>query len=485
MLTGDKKMLQFNDWISLMYTDEIYGKNFSKHELDGDALGAREITFQVTDACNLACTYCYQTNKGKRRMSKEVAKRAVDMLLSGDLGFREYISPDNSFAIVLSFIGGEPFLEIDLIDYIVDYFREQAIMMNHPWANKMMISICSNGVLYNDPKVQKFLQKNSGNISFSVTVDGTKELHDACRVFPDGSPSYDLAHEAAMNWKSRGYYIGTKITIAPNNVVFLKDCLIDMIKDGHVEINANFVYEKGWEPSHAKEVWKQCKEFADWINTTDTKNNEIDISFFRSDYCCPYETSHNNNWCGGVGEMLAIDPEGKIYPCLRYMESSLNNEQPPIIIGDVWRGICQKQCECNCVSCMKDITRRSQSDDECFYCPVAGGCSWCSAYNYQVNGTIDKRVTYICDVHKAQALGIVYYWNTFYKKYGVTDRVVDLWVPKQWAIPIMGEEDYNMLVALTKELGGYVNESATMVNIDKVPKLSSFEKHKNLIEIIR
>lgn len=64
---------------------------------------------------------------------------------------------------------------------------------------KTMFSICSNGVLYRDEKVQAFLRKWANRLSFSVTIDGNKELHDSCRVFPDGSPSYDIAVDAASD----------------------------------------------------------------------------------------------------------------------------------------------------------------------------------------------------------------------------------------------------------------------------------------------
>lgn len=189
--TGEKReFMQFNEWISRMYP-ELHKTTSAIERLAGklDVL-TRSFTFQVTDKCNLACTYCYQINKSTRRMKIEDAKLAVDKLLSGADGFHDYINPEKSPGIVLEFIGGEPFLEIELIDQIVDYFREQAIRLNHPWANKFCISICSNGVLYNDERVQKFLQKNNGVISFSVTVDGVQELHDKCRIFPDGRPSY-------------------------------------------------------------------------------------------------------------------------------------------------------------------------------------------------------------------------------------------------------------------------------------------------------
>jgi len=35
-------------------------------------------TYQVTEDCTLACTYCYQNNKSPKRMSWDIAKRATD-----------------------------------------------------------------------------------------------------------------------------------------------------------------------------------------------------------------------------------------------------------------------------------------------------------------------------------------------------------------------------------------------------------------------
>ena len=461
-----RKTEQFQDWIVGMYPETV--KNVDNTTLK---ILSRTFTFQVTDACNLACTYCYQINKKTRRMSFETAKLAVDKLLSGEDGFGEYINPTVSPAIILDFIGGEPFLEIELIDKIVDYFREQAIELDHPWAEKFIISICSNGVLYKDPRVQRFLQKNHNILSFSVTVDGTQELHDACRIFPDGKPSYYLAHGAAIDWMNRGYYMGSKITIAPGNVEYLADSLLQMVKDGYYDINANCVYEEGWTLEHAQELYKQCKKFADEFHK-DYNLADYNFSLLNDIHCKPLSPSENNNWCGGTGSMLAMDPDGKLFPCLRYMESSIGDLREPLIIGDVFNGLMQKQCHKDCMECMSKITRRSQSTDQCINCPIASGCAWCSAYNYQVFGTVDKRATFICEMHKARSLATVYFHNIYHKKMN-DGQVKDLWIPKQWAIPIIGEEEYNNLVELTKELGGYVNEDATMIDIGESSKILS------------
>lgn len=462
------------------------------------------------------CSYCYQIHKGKRSMSFETAKKYIDLIISGDKGFSDYINPQTSPGIIIEFIGGEPFLEIDLIDKICDYFTSQLIEKQHPWATKYMFSICSNGVSYFDERVQRFLRKWNGHISFSVTIDGNKELHDSCRVFPDGSPSYDLAVAAAKDWMSRGYQMGSKITIAPGNVTFFYDAIKHMIELGYTEINANCVYEKGWETKHAIVLYEEMKKVSDyflehnldfdheyycslfnanmfhpkdeddlqnwcfkagtqiltpngnkniedlqigdavisgsgqiqyvedvktryatetckvkiagmepmyttpehpilvhiskktwqWVNASKLKTND-EVAIYGDDehlgtfiktmpveYSQPSEpydvynltVSNEHTFvangvivhnCGGNGVMLSCDPDGYLFPCIRYMESSLGSDQEPYSIGHVDIGICQTECDKCRVECLKKINRRTQSTDECFNCPIAEGCSWC------------------------------------------------------------------------------------------------------------
>ena len=292
------------------------------------------------------------------------------------------------------------------------------------------------------------LQKWNNRLSFSVTVDGNKELHDSCRVFPDGHPSYDLAIAAAKDWMNKGGYMGSKVTIAPANVMHTYDAITHMIELGYNEINANCVYEEGWKPVHATVFYDQLKKLADYIleHNLDMEKDYY-ISLFEEKYFRPKQEDDLENWCGGNGVMLAVDPDGIIYPCLRYMESSLAGQQEPYSIGDVDTGICQCECHKCRVECLKKIDRRTQSTDECFNCPVAEGCSWCTAYNYQVFGTPDARATYICNMHKARALGNIYFWNNYYKKHGI-DKHMENYVPEKWALDIITQAEWNMLNSL-------------------------------------
>lgn len=324
------------------------------------------------------CNYCYQIHKGKRRMSLETAKKFIDLIISGEKGFSEYINPEKSPGLVIDFIGGEPFLEIELIDQMCTYIMDQLIEKQHPWAMKTMFSICSNGILYFDPKVQDFLNKWANRLSFSVTIDGNKELHDSCRVFPDGSPSYDLAVAAAKDWIGRGNYMGSKITIAPENIMHLYNAIVHMVELGYTEINANCVYEKGWKPIHATVLYEEMKRISDYFLERDFDfERDFFCSLYQENFFHPKQEEDLQNWCGGNGVMLACDPDGVLFPCLRYMESSLGNDQEPYSIGDIEIGIAQTPCDQCRVECLKKIDRRTQSTDECFYCPISEGCSWC------------------------------------------------------------------------------------------------------------
>lgn len=409
---------------------------------------ARTITFCVTDACQLRCTYCYECGKANHYMDLNTAKKFINLIISGDKGMSEYISLETSPGVILEFIGGEPFLAVDLIDKICDYWFDTCIENMHPWAERTMISICSNGVAYREPAVQKFLSKYGHKLSFSVTVDGTKEMHDACRLFPDGRGSYDLAADAAADWMKRGGKMGSKLTVAPANVANLAKAVKHMFSKGYYDVWANCVYEEGWEMPHATELYYQMKDIASWmLNNNMDLEHDYYMSMFDDHMFRPKDPNDIQNWCGGNGVMIACGWDGRIYPCIRYMEMSLGDAQPPLVLGDVDNGILRCKEHRDCYECLRRVNRRSQSTDECFDCPIADGCSWCTAYNYQVFGTPDKRATFICPMHKARALANAWFWPRYYKSHGINKRYM-LYVPDEWALEIINEEELNEIKEL-------------------------------------
>lgn len=430
------------------YQDQL-GRLFPEEAIKGDGEPGKmphNVTFALTDACSLRCSYCYQGIKSNHVLSFETAKKFIDLILRDD---SDYINTRINSGVIIEFIGGEPLLEIDLMDQITDYFIGEMIRLHHPWANRFRLSICSNGTEYFNPKWQKFLKKHKAHLSFSISIDGNKELHDACRKFPDGRGSYDIAIAGVKHFRDvYDGFMGSKMTLAPGNVMYTFDALTNLIALGYNEINLNCVYEKGWTVEHAKILYEQLKKCSDYL-VENHLNDDLYISIFENRFFRPKKEGDLQNWCGGTGRMISVDYTGNIYPCIRYMPNSLGDDAPPLTIGHVDTGIMVTEKDRACVECMHKVDRRTQSTDECFYCPIAEGCSWCSAYNYQCFGTVDKRATYICIMHKARCLANAYYWNKYFRARGENKRF-KLYIPEEWALEIISEDEWKML----KELEG-------------------------------
>lgn len=363
---------------------------------------AKSITFCVTEDCNLACKYCYMTGKNtKNKMPFEVAKKAVDYILSN----REYF---NEEAVVWEFIGGEPFIEIDLIDRISDYIKQQMYLLNHPWFDAYRFNFSTNGLLYDSQKVQKYIWKNSGHVSIGISVDGNKIKHDLQRVRKDGSGSFDDITKNVPLWISQFPEATTKSTFSHEDLPYLKDSIIELWNMGINSVAANLVFEDVWVEGDDIIFENQLKELGDYI-IENKLYYDYSVRFFDPTIGNPLtEDDLNSNYCG-AGKMLAIDCQGNFYPCIRFYDISLNSKKG-YKIGDIYKGINEDR-----LRPFHALTLKNQSDDECINCKIGRGCSWCSGCNYDFadTDTIFQRATFICKMHKANVRANEYFWNRF------------------------------------------------------------------------
>lgn len=396
------------------------------------------ISFQVTEDCCMKCSYCYQHNKTKNKMTFPLAKQIIDNLLADKYQYNKY----QVNGVVLDFIGGEPLMEIDLITQICDYFVEQCIKLNHRFLNRFKFSISSNGLLYFDERVQNFLKKYNRFVDYTISIDGNKELHDTCRVDLDGVGTYDRAIAAARHYRNNfDKNISTKMTLSPQNISYTCEALKNLISLGYKIINLNCIFEEGWNYNHGIILYNQLIQFADWLFETD-QFKKYKITLFDENKYSPLPDEDTDNWCGGIcNAMIAFDNNGKAFPCIRYMDSSLNGNQESYSIGSV-NGLFMTEEEKERKRICDSITRQSQSTEECLTCPIAKGCSWCSAYNYEKFGTPNERATYICPTHKAAALASYYYYNKGYELCGVPHRKIPIYITEEEALKIISYDNW-------------------------------------------
>ncbi|URZ05982.1 radical SAM peptide maturase, CXXX-repeat target family [Clostridium felsineum] len=368
----------------------------------------KEILFSVTEACNLACKYCYMKGKNtKNKMSFETAKKAVDYILSK----RELF---NEKSVVWEFIGGEPFLEIDLIDKVSDYIKLKMYTENHPWFNKYMFNFSTNGLLYNTPKVQKYIKKNRGHISIGISVDGNKIKHDLQRVRLDGSGSYDDVLKNVPLWLKQFPEASTKATFAHDDLPYLKDSIISLWNNGIKIVAANVVFESAWHDGDDTIFEEQLKKLADYV-LENKMWEEYSVRFFSPNIGFPLtEEEKKSNFCGS-GRMLAMDYKGDFFPCIRFLDFTMTNKKG-LCIGNVDKGINTDK-----LRPFQALTLESQSTNECINCEVASGCAWCTGFNYDAadTDTIYQRATFICKMHKANVRATEYFWDKFTKSTGM------------------------------------------------------------------
>lgn len=380
---------------------------------------AKNITFIVTKDCQLACKYCYLVGKNvQERMSWDTAKAFVDYVLDHE--------HDDDFAyesVIWDFIGGEPFLEIDLIDRVCNYIKTEMFRRNHHWFNSYRFSFSTNGINYDSDKVQKFIIANKDHLSIGITIDGTERKHDLNRVWklptldkngltqPSERGSYKDVVRNIPLWLSQFPDASTKVTISSADIPYICESVLHLYELGIHQVNINCVFEDVWHEGDDNRFEEQLLKLADTI--IDNKlYEENSCSFFMERLGKPMDcVSDNQNWCG-AGRMLAVDAAGYFYPCTRFAQYSLRDKEA-WIIGNIHDGI-----DKNKLRPFLTLDRCTQSTSECVNCEVAQGCAWCQGENYDAaqTHTVFQRSTAICKMHKARVRANNYYWNKLYRR---------------------------------------------------------------------
>lgn len=368
----------------------------------------KDITFIVTKDCQLACKYCYLVGKNSgERMSWETAKRVVDFILS-----QEHDELFDFEAVVFNFIGGEPFLEIDLIDRICDYLKIQMYLKNHHWFNSYRFSITTNGLNYDSPKVQNFIRKNVKHLNITITIDGTSRKHDLNRVWRNNGlkGSYDTVVKNIPLWLEQFPDAATKVTISSPDIPYISESVLHLFSLGIHNVHINCVFENVWQEGDDVLFEQQLRSLADSILDKQLYE-DYDCTLFELGIGRPMDPVHENrNWCG-AGLMLAADANGNFYPCTRFAKYALR-EKAARMIGNVNEGINK-----NIVRPYYSLSRTLQSTKECIECDVASGCAWCQGENYDCadSPTIFQRSTAICKMHKARVRANNYFWSQLEK----------------------------------------------------------------------
>jgi uncharacterized protein len=332
----------------------------------------------ITQKCNLACDYCY-IGKKQSVMPLSTAESIIDFIF-------QYAQKNGvSERIDISFFGGEPLIEIELLKKIT------RIIKNHRSYNKflVLISLVSNGTLLSED-ILKFLKEN--NIELCISCDGPAEVQDKFRHFPDGRGSSSVVEKNIKRAVKIFPLLSVNAVFSPENLYLLPEAVDYLASLGvrNIDLNPN-IYAR-WTKDEADmlpeifdRLGKRYVKFYQqgeprFISLIDSKIAVILREGYR-----PLEKCRMGN-----GE-FAFGPSGNIYPCEKFIGSDDGIEH---CIGSIKEGF-------TAGACCKGISN-VVLNEECLTCGLNEYCmNWCGCTNYYSTGNYNLVSPFMCAFEKA------------------------------------------------------------------------------------
>ena len=327
------------------------------------------------------------------------------MQLNTAIQFIDYVisllkDEKDDILLVFDFIGGEPLLEIDLINDICEY-----ITLHLPdRLSNYRFGITTNGLLYNSFKVQQFINKYQSLLDINISIDGNKKKNDLNRIFPNGSGSYDLIIQNVKLWIDQYPNALVKMVISSDDLSYVFESACHLISLGIKRLDMNLVVEDVWKDGDDVILEQQLIALADYIVDNKLYNkckfyifeDGIGHKFSKEDALSPCRES-----------FLTVDASGTLYTCLRFAPFSLKNKSSRSV-GDLNNGI-----NWNHLRPFYLLNNLTVYAEECLNCKIASGCRWCPGENYDTSelGSIFHKATAICKMHKARVRAKNYYEN--------------------------------------------------------------------------
>lgn len=325
------------------------------------------LILQVTQSCNLDCSYCiysdnyYTRSHSSLQMSFDTAKRAIDFVFDRSADARLFR---------VGFYGGEPLLRFDLITQCVKYIQEKMK------GEKAAYNITTNGTLLSG-EVVEFLIENSFEVT--ISLDGPKEIHDKDRKFRvSGKGSFDVVvrnlkriQNAAPDYYRNNIRFNTVLTtehgFSAVNEFFNSDVLVkdndcscgvvsDVYRNDELNIGRRFRQEYNFEifrllysKTHREATFYSKyleKNYGSQISERLRKRNRSGLG----------RMNHHGGPCIPGVKRIFVSVDGTIYPCEKVIENSEITK-----LGDIYNGIdinragtilnIEKMQKTNCRSC--------------------------------------------------------------------------------------------------------------------------------------
>lgn len=185
----------------------------------------------TTNECNANCPYCYEIIK-KGKMTPKIADKIID-----------FIEEKHSKTIKLQWFGGEPLMNMDIMDYICNSLNEKGI--------NFYSTIISNALKFTPDIIEKSV--NLWKISkLQVTLDGTEDTYNKTKNYDIEGNAFNTVIENIQNILEKSQIqIVLRINVSNENIdeiPLLIDYISDKFKDyigNRITIDIHEIFQTG------------------------------------------------------------------------------------------------------------------------------------------------------------------------------------------------------------------------------------------------
>ena len=332
----------------------------------------RTVQITITEKCNLNCVYCYEHNKDCRSLSLDAVKKILS----------QYLEEKRFEEIEFDFHGGEPALAFDVIKPACEWLWAQA------HSKPYMCFASTNGTLIHGD-IQEWFRKNASRFWLSLSLDGTREMHNANR-----SNSYDLID--LPFFKTMWPRQTVKMTISPLTLPTISDGIMHIHRLGF-SVTANLAHGMKW-PRELLPIYRnQLQKLAEFylVNSQYSPARIVNFNLRKIGMNAIHPELRNTNrkWCGTGDQLICHAVNGKTYPCQLFAPSSTSSDVD--MVATKW-----------------DFTNPDNfMDPRCIGCCLDGACPTCYGMNYFESGTLNMRAKDMCPFLKCEAVATSYLYG--------------------------------------------------------------------------
>ena len=315
------------------------------------------LILNLTNACNLTCTYCFtETTKNHRTMTFEVAEKAIQAMIKQN--------KSNEYSIY--FFGGEPLMQKKLVKQITMYAYEEIVTKKK---GKVTFLLNTNATLIDDEIIQLFRKYD---FKVTVSLDGPMPQHNKNRVYASGKGSFEKVVESINALKKNRVRTDIKATFSPDteDLVSVFSFFESLQLPYFYSFTISADYKMNTEETYFEEeqfiaAEKELRKVMDFFFSKMMRGETIYYSGLNQKLAILKYKLIRSHSCEAGRKSLTVDEQGNYYAC----QNMIPYKQT--IIGNVNWGVSETQ---------KHLYRSEDVDDlnECNYCTIrnlcAGGC---------------------------------------------------------------------------------------------------------------